>query len=126
VVTGSALPVLKERTQNTVASKKDDSAQKSDKEITISVSSLARWATDVSAILALLAFILGPAWYFSVSHPIDQLKSDVAKIKIEMDQRSTRINQIDKNVAVILERTERQEDSLNSIRRFLENLKNQN
>lgn len=91
------------------------------KEITISLSSLSRWATDVSAIMALLTIILGPLWYFGVSEPISQLNKDVTKMKSEMDVRSLRINQIDKNVAVILERTQRQEESLNSIRRFLEN-----
>jgi len=76
---------------------------------------------DLLVISTLLGFVIGPLWYFNVSQPIGSLKKQVERIQVEMSAREQKVSIIDKNVAVILERTQRQEESLNSIRRFLEN-----
>jgi hypothetical protein len=99
----------------------NDENDENEKSLVITRSSLARWAGDVTVILTLVATVLAPAWYFGVSQPIAELNEKVNRIEGDMGSRTQRVNQIDKNVAVILERTQRQEESLNSIRRYIEN-----
>ena len=90
------------------------------KGVQISLSSLARIAQDALIILTVCSMFFGPLWYFNVQKPIGDISSRMNKLEAAQEVSSERINQIDKNVAVILERTVRLDGSLNSIRNFLE------
>lgn len=90
------------------------------KGVEISLSSLARIAQDALIILTVCSMFFGPLWYFNVQKPIGDMSQRMDKLEAAQSSTSDRINQIDKNVAVILERTVRLDGSLYSIRNFLE------
>ena len=75
-----------------------------EKSITVSLGTVARIAQDVMIILTVCGLFFGPLWYFNVQKPISDLSMRMDKQESKQDALSIKINQIDKNVAVILEK----------------------
>lgn len=74
------------------------------KSISIGISSLARIAQDVLIILSVCGLFFGPLWYFNVQKPIADMGLRVEKLEKSQAESLDRIIQIDKNVAVMLEK----------------------
>ena len=71
---------------------------------TVSLSTLARVAQDAMIILAICSIFFGPLWYFNVQKPISDLSVRVDKLEKGQIEAGEKLNVIDKNVAVILEK----------------------
>lgn len=93
---------------------------KEDQKITLSVSSVARFAQDVGIILTVVGVVFGPLWFYNVSQPISNLQKQVKQMQTEMNGRDHKINIIDKNVAVLLERQKSQGITQDRILRHIE------
>jgi hypothetical protein len=80
------------------------SQEEEDKNITISLGTIARISQDALIILTVCGLFFGPLWYFNVQKPIADLSLRVDKLEKSQTEASAKINTIDKNVAVILEK----------------------
>lgn len=108
-----------------------DSEIKDDSPIIITRASLRKVLTDVLLIVAVMTAVGTPVWQVFIAGPNERRDKAIKELQENASKTNDRFISLDKNVAVILERTERQgeifkrqEDSLNSIRRFLENQQN--
>lgn len=90
------------------------------KSVSIAISSLARFAQDIGIILTVCGLFFGPLWYFNVQKPIADLGLRVEKLEKSQADVSKRLFEIDKNVAVTLEKVNGQHEELKAIRKSLE------
>lgn len=85
------------------------------------VTSLGRISGYAVAILTVMTILFGGLWNLTVHEPLGRLEHRVDKLEAGQEEANKQIANTDKNVAVILERTKRADDNLESIRRYFEN-----
>lgn len=92
----------------------------SERLVSVSLGSLARVGADVLVIVTVTGVFFGPLWWFNVNAPMSSITLRVEKLENAQEDLVKQINIIDKNVAVILERSKQQTDGMESLRRYME------
>jgi Tfp pilus assembly protein PilO len=94
--------------------------QISDQRIILTLENIGRIGQHVLIIVTVCTVVFGPAWYAYIAQPLEDLKQRTAKLEASMDAQNKQINSIDKNLAILSERMGQANESLISIRKFMQ------